>query len=550
MVSSDVQPSRLRPLDVLRVGFAGLQSRKLRAALSALGIAIGIASLVGVLGLSESSKSDLLDKINALGTNLLQVTPSAGFGAGDATLPDEAVAMIGRVGSVEEISFVSSVDAGVYRSDFIPSGRTGGISVVGSDMALLDTLNGEIAHGTFLPEAALEYPAVVLGSVTAQRLGIRDLTHRPKVVIGDRWVEVMGILEPFALAPDLDRAAIIGHQASIDYFDADGAATTVYLRVDEGWIDITRDVMPATADPANPEEVEVSRPSDLLEAQEAAENQFANLFLGLGAVALFVGGIGIANVMVIGVLERRGEIGLRRAIGATRGHILGQFLTESLLLSAAGGAAGSSARCCGHCGVFGDSGMAGDNSRHSGLGWSRRGIRDRCFGGDLSGDPGFPPVAHRGACATSESDDLLRVVADLAVDIGVLLLALMLDRVLPEPPVRINSGGVDGTNGQRTRAIRPNAAVRGPDLRFRRSCSDHRSLGNAGLAGDPRAGRVGHGPIPARRRHRVAHKLHGPGTHRGQRVDSTGTRQRGPPSGSSGTAQSGGPATVPRSARR
>ena len=338
--NSAVKPSRLRPLDVIRVGFAGLQSRKLRAALSALGIAIGIASLVGVLGLSESSKSDLLDKINALGTNLLQVTPSAGFGAGDATLPDEAVAMIGRVGSVEEISFVSSVDAGVYRSDFIPSGRTGGISVVGSDMALLDTLNGEIAHGTFLTEAALEYPAVVLGSVTAQRLGIRDLSSRPRVLIGDRWVEVVGILEPFALAPDLDRAAIIGHQASIDYFDADGAATTVYLRVNEGWIDITRDVMPATADPANPEEVEVSRPSDLLEAQEAAENQFANLFLGLGAVALFVGGIGIANVMVIGVLERRGEIGLRRAIGATRGHILGQFLTELLLLSAAGGAAG------------------------------------------------------------------------------------------------------------------------------------------------------------------------------------------------------------------
>ena len=338
--NSAVKPSRLRPLDVLRVGFAGLQSRKLRAALSALGIATGIASLVGVLGLSESSKSDLLDKINALGTNLLQVTPSAGFGAGDATLPDEAVAMIGRVGSVEEISFVSSVDVDVYRSDFIPSGRTGGISVVGSDMALLDTLNGEIAHGTFLTEAALEYPAVVLGSVTAQRLGIRDLSSRPRVLIGDRWVEVVGILEPFALAPDLDRAAIIGHQASIDYFDADGAATTVYLRVNEGWIDITRDVMPATADPANPEEVEVSRPSDLLEAQEAAENQFANLFLGLGAVALFVGGIGIANVMVIGVLERRGKIGLRRAIGATRGHILGQFLTESLLLSAAGGAAG------------------------------------------------------------------------------------------------------------------------------------------------------------------------------------------------------------------
>lgn len=335
-----VQPSRLRFIDVFRVAFAGLQSRKLRAALSALGIAIGIASLVGVLGLSESSKSDLLDRLNALGTNLLEVGPSAGFGLGDATLPDEAVAMMGRVGTVQEISFVSPVDAGVYRNDLISTGQTGGISVLGSDMALLDTVNGEMAHGSFLTEAALEYPAVVLGAVTAERLGIRDLAHRPQVRIGERWVEVLGILEPFALAPDLDRSAIIGHQASIDYFDAQGAPSTVYLRVHEDWIDITRDVLADTADPANPEEVEVSRPSDLLEAQEAAESQFANLFLGLGAVALVVGGIGIANVMVIGVLERRGEIGLRRAIGATRRHILGQFLTESLILSAAGGALG------------------------------------------------------------------------------------------------------------------------------------------------------------------------------------------------------------------
>ena len=340
MVRPQVQPSRLRPLDVVRVAFAGLRSRKLRAALSALGIAIGVASLVGVLGLSESSKSDLLDRLNALGTNLLEVGPSAGFGLGDATLPDEAVAMMGRVGTVQEISFVSPVDAGVYRNDLIAAGQTGGISVLGSDMALLDTVNGEMAHGRFLTEAALEYPAVVLGAVTAERLGIRDLSHRPLVRIGDRWVEVLGIMEPFALAPDLDRSAIIGHQASIDYFDAEGAPSTVYLRVHEDWIDVTRDVLPDTADPANPEEVEVSRPSDLLEAQEAAESQFANLFLGLGAVALVVGGIGIANVMVIGVLERRGEIGLRRAIGATRRHILGQFLTESLILSAAGGAAG------------------------------------------------------------------------------------------------------------------------------------------------------------------------------------------------------------------
>lgn len=336
----DVAPSRLRLGDVLKVGSAGIRSRKLRAALSALGIAIGVASLVGVLGLSESSKSDLLDQISALGTNLLEVEPGAGFGAGDATLPDEAVAMLGRVGTVDQVSFVSPVGVGVYRNEFIPEGQTGGINLVGSDRNLLDTLNGSVAHGTFLTEPAMEYPAVVLGAVSAERLGIDDLEDSPMVLIGDEFIEVIGILEPFVLAPDLDRAAFIGHRAAVDYFDADGSASVVYLRVDEEWVEETRDVLPATADPENPEEVEVSRPSDLLEAQAAAESAFSTLFLGLGAVALFVGGIGIANVMVIGVIERRGEIGLRRAIGATRAHVLWQFFTESLVLAVIGGAAG------------------------------------------------------------------------------------------------------------------------------------------------------------------------------------------------------------------
>ena len=340
VAAADVRPSKLRLGDVARVGVSGLGSRKLRAALSALGIAIGIASLVGVLGLSESSKSDLLDQISALGTNLLEVEPGAGFGAGDATLPDEAVAMLGRVGTVEQVSFVSPVDAAVYRNEFIPEGQTGGINLLGSDLNLLDTLNGAVAKGTFLTEAAREYPAVVLGSVSAERLGIWSLDDRPMVLIGDGFVEVIGILEEFVLAPDLDRAAIIGHQASIDYFDADGSPSVVYVRVEEDWVDETRDILPATADPQNPEEVEVSRPSDLLEAQAAAESAFSTLFLGLGAVALFVGGIGIANVMVIGVIERRGEIGLRRAVGATRGHILWQFFTESLILAVIGGAVG------------------------------------------------------------------------------------------------------------------------------------------------------------------------------------------------------------------
>ncbi len=338
--STSVDPSRFRFVDVMRTGTSGLGTRRGRTVLSALGIAIGIASLVGVLGLSESSKSDLLAELDALGTNLLTVQAGTGFGIGNAELPETTVGMVGRIGTVRQVSAVSSVNASVLRTDFIPSGQTGGISVVAAEPDLLDTLGGSVASGTFLDGAAVEYPAAVLGSVAAERLGIRGVGNGVAVWLGETWVEVIGVLDPFPLAADLDRAVIVGVDAAERFLDQELVPGTVYLRVDPDFITETRDIIPRTVDPENPEEVEVSRPSDVLVAQAAAEDAFSSLFLGLGAVALFVGGIGIANIMVISVIERRGEIGLRRAIGATRGHIMRQFLTESLLLGLIGGVAG------------------------------------------------------------------------------------------------------------------------------------------------------------------------------------------------------------------
>ena len=335
-----VAPSRLRLLEAVRVGHRSLAARKLRSVLSALGIAIGIASLVGVLGLSESSKSALLDQISALGTNLLTIEAGTGFGAGNAELPDTALSRVGRVATVEAASAVYSIDVGAYRNDLVPSDITGGIQVFGADPGLVHTLNGEVAHGTFLTEATRSYPAAVVGAVAAERLGIRSLDPAVMINVGGQWIEVQGVLAPFALAADLDRAVLMGDLAAERYYDVELAPTRMYLRIEEDYIDETRDVLAATADPENPEEVQISRPSDLLEAQAAAESSFTGLFLGLGAVALLVGGIGIANVMVIGVVERRGEIGLRRAIGATRAHIRRQFLTEALTLAFLGGAYG------------------------------------------------------------------------------------------------------------------------------------------------------------------------------------------------------------------
>lgn len=336
----NLAPSRLRLSETARVSLGSLAARRLRSALSALGIAIGIASLVAVLGLSDSSKSALLDQIGALGTNLLTIEAGSGFGAGDAALPETSVATVSRVPTVEATSAVYTVDAGVYRNDLVPADLTGGISVYGTDPGLLAALNGEIALGSFLTEATREHPAAVVGAVAAERLGIRNLDRPVRLYIGDRWVEVAGVLEPFALAANLDRAVLMGDRAAERYYDTELAPATVYVRVDEDHIDATRDVLAATVDPENPEEAEISRPSDLLEARSAAESSFTSLFLGLGAVALLVGGIGVANVMVIGVIERRGEIGLRRAIGATRAHIRRQFFTEALTLATMGGTAG------------------------------------------------------------------------------------------------------------------------------------------------------------------------------------------------------------------
>ncbi len=343
-------PARLHPADVVRVGGAGLRTRPARVFLSALGIAIGIAAMIAVVGISSSSREDLNRQLAALGTNLLRVSPGQDLFGEESYLPDGAIGMIGAIPPVTSVTATGAVDAHVYRNDRVPAAESGGLGVVAARTDLLDTVGATVVSGVFLNEATAQYPAVVLGSTAADRLGVAGVGWRgdgpaqsspgEQVWLGGRWFTVVGILAPVDLAPELDTSAMIGWPEAQRQLGFDGYATTVYTRTRDDAVEQVQAVLANTANPQNPNEVDVSRPSDALAARQATEQTLNGLLLGLGAVALLVGGVGVANTMVISVLERRAEIGLRRSLGATRGQIRIQFLVESQLLSALGGIGG------------------------------------------------------------------------------------------------------------------------------------------------------------------------------------------------------------------
>ena len=330
--------SRLRPADLMAVGTYGLRGRKGRAALTALGIAIGIAAIVAVFGISASSRADVLAQIDELGTDLLVVRAGTDLFGSDAHLPVESTAMVRRVGPVNAASAVSRLDTEVRRNGFMTSSN--GIDVLAAETGLLDTLDGTLSVGRDLDEQLADLPVVVLGSVAAERLGITDLDDGPMVSIAGVRFAVIGIVEQLPLHPDLDRSVLIGAGAAERFLGAEVIPTRIYLRADPEHLESVRSVLGRTVNPAAPNEVDVSRPSDALEARARVDESLRRLLLGLGAVALVVGGVGVANVMVISVLERRSEIGLRRALGATRRHVAGQFVVESATLTTCGGLLG------------------------------------------------------------------------------------------------------------------------------------------------------------------------------------------------------------------
>ena len=341
---------RLALADLARIASVGIRTRRVRAALSALGIAIGTAAIVGVLGLSSSSQAGLIAEINRLGTNLLTVEAGQSLTGGPARLPREAPARLTLLDHVDQVADTALIkDTFVYRSSIIPVTDTGGLQVRATSLNLLPVLVTGLAGGDWLNEGTARLPVAVLGAVAAQQLGIDRVDPDQRIWLGGRWFNVAGILNPSPLEPDIDVSALIGYPAARTYLGylsvvhgetRAGPPSTIYVRAATGHEAAVQALLAQTADPEAPSEAAVSQPSDVLTARAAAAGAFNSLFLGLGVVALIVGAVGVANIMIISVLERRSEIGLRRALGATESQIRTQFLAESILLALIGGVVG------------------------------------------------------------------------------------------------------------------------------------------------------------------------------------------------------------------
>lgn len=330
--------------ELLGVSIGGLSARKIRTLLIMLGPVLGAAGIVAAVGLNESAKGNVRETLEQLGTNLIVANADGTFGAGEApTLPDDAVMRARNVSTVERATGITEI-AGIAVA---PSegGReffqTVPVPLLSADLDLLDVIDTEMRHGRFLSAAdeANGFRVAVLGEDLADDYQYLPGEERTVSVDGIAYA-VIGVLRRAALVPDLDTAVIIPKAAAEDDFDIDQAPTRLFIRAAEGAVDSTADALPVAINLGGSEGVAVVVPSDLLEAQGEVDTTLRNVLFLMGGLALLVGGVGIANVMSISVIQRSGEIGIRRALGHTKTTIALQFVLEALFVGIVGGALG------------------------------------------------------------------------------------------------------------------------------------------------------------------------------------------------------------------
>lgn len=334
--------SRFR--DLLSIAFGGIRARKVRTLLIMLGPVVGVAAMVGAVGLTESAKGDLKARLAELGTNLITAEAGSSFGRQNPTLPKSAVRRVKAIESVERASAVAEVQGVVT----LPSRggesyyQTFPVPVLASDDKLPEVLEVPVRSGRWLEQSdvANKTRAVVLGGGLADEYGVLPGEIRTVTLNGIDY-GVVGVLDRVPLEPNLDNAAFITQWAAKHDFDTDGAPTKMYVRTRPGTTEVTSNAIPTAVSLGSSDSVTTKIPSDALEASARADKTLQQTALFAGLLALAVGGLGIANVMSISVIQRSSEIGIRRALGSTRALIALQFLLEALFVGVLGGLVGA-----------------------------------------------------------------------------------------------------------------------------------------------------------------------------------------------------------------
>ncbi len=335
--------------DLADEALAGLFARPARTILTIIGTVIGIAALVATLGLSRTAGNQIIGRFDALAaTEIVASIKPGSNGADGAFLPWDAPARMTRLNGVVAAGNLSAVNIGdaLIRTSPVsdPAAQTSfDVPVVAASPGLFASVHADLRAGRFLDEgnSSRADRVALLGPAAALRIGIDSVNQLPAIAIGDRLYLVIGILAGVARQPDLLGAVIIPEGAARrDFALSSPAIVAVETRM--GAASLIALQTPLALRPDNPAALKVASPPEPQRIREAVQSDVDQLFLLLGAVSLLVGAIGIANVTLVSVVERTGEIGLRRALGATRLHIAEQFLMESTTMGLVGGIVGAS----------------------------------------------------------------------------------------------------------------------------------------------------------------------------------------------------------------
>ncbi|KAA8820560.1 ABC transporter permease [Bifidobacterium rousetti] len=337
------RPPTTRFANLMHTAWIGATGRISRTVLAALGIALGVAAYVALSGIAASNQAALLARLDALGANLQVVSPGRDAAQQPVPLPAYAPETIARQPQVEQVGVFDTAPENVriFKNEFVPKSNGNALTLTVMRPGALDAVGATIAQGHGIDENNQHLPVAILGSEAAYRLGVTTVGDR--ILIDDAWYGVVGILAPAPQAQNLDPSVIIGStQAKAshpDQAETIGQISAIYVRTKPGDAETLRRMLAHAANLAGAN-VSVNASADLSEARNTTDDSLNTLGLMIGAIALAVGGMSIANMMIVTVMERRGEIGLRRALGATPGAIRMQFVTEAAMLSAFGGLAG------------------------------------------------------------------------------------------------------------------------------------------------------------------------------------------------------------------